>query len=277
MIIKSKLYGDTIDYTWLTNQITDVFNYYNGKINVIIPASLRIRWADGSKSDSCKFSFGDTRYSGIVTIYPNVIIDSYYGDQQSIYEEIIETIIHELYHVDQFIMDWRYIQDPVYHDAIEDQVEFQAITYILSNLIDISNRFYPIKSMDYYIDKYNILSSNYVPYTRVNIIDYIAIAPISLYMVNLLPEAQHIAQVLYNTNKDVSYVINSTELIIRKDGILVNIIDYVIFMRDNVFKYDYFYFYNTDAENILLDDNDIRLIVYMNYKHAEKFMCRIID
>ena len=92
MIIKSKLYGDIIDYTWLTNLITDVFNYYNGRINVIIPASLRIRWADGGKSDICKFSFGDTRYSGIVTIYPNVIIDSYYGDQQSIYEEIIETI-----------------------------------------------------------------------------------------------------------------------------------------------------------------------------------------
>ena len=62
----------------------------------------------------------------------------------------------------------------------------------------------------------------------------------SIYMVNLLPETQHIAQVLYNTNKDVSYVINSTELVIRKDGILVNIIDYVIFMRDNVFQYDYF-------------------------------------
>lgn len=31
MIIKSKLYGDIIDYTWLTNLITDVFNYYNGK------------------------------------------------------------------------------------------------------------------------------------------------------------------------------------------------------------------------------------------------------
>lgn len=34
MIIKSRLYGDTIDYTWLTNLITDVSNYYNGKINV---------------------------------------------------------------------------------------------------------------------------------------------------------------------------------------------------------------------------------------------------
>lgn len=127
-----------INYNEINDFINKVFNYYNGKINIINKAVLDINWCNLLICDAGGYS----RLPNIVVINPNVIIRYYgeYGDTR-IKIAIIETIIHELYHTDQLINYTLYVSDANYNKFIEHACEVQTAIYIAGNIQEIYNIF----------------------------------------------------------------------------------------------------------------------------------------
>lgn len=117
-----------------------VFNYYNGRINKLnCPAMLMIEWAD---LQSCTFA-GVTSNPNIVRIYPKVIYRHANPNDPifSLRYMIVETVIHELYHIDQLLDFARLPMDPQYSKYIEDAVEVQTAIYISNHVQEIGEQF----------------------------------------------------------------------------------------------------------------------------------------
>lgn len=116
--------------------VTDVFCYYNGKINVINPAELI-------------FNYAEMRSSAVVakTECPNIV--TFNITLMWMHEQTIEgfksyaifTIIHELFHCDQYIEGWRLSMDPNYVKFIEDNCDSMTCRYMLCNKAEIFNVF----------------------------------------------------------------------------------------------------------------------------------------
>ena len=126
-----------IDYNEINEFIIKVFNYYNGKINVINRAVLDINWANLYDSNTV----GLSKLPNIVQINPNVIINHYDGDVEDIKLNILCTIIHELYHTDQLINYIFYTSDSNYARLIESACEIETNYYISSHTHEINNVF----------------------------------------------------------------------------------------------------------------------------------------
>lgn len=110
--------------------INDVFNYYNGRINVFnYPAKLYIEW--GYRADS--FLAGGTSNPNRVYIYPDLIIEFCNYNMDAIKYLLYNTIIHELHHIDQFINYIKYANDSYYRNHIEGIVELYTTLYIASH------------------------------------------------------------------------------------------------------------------------------------------------
>jgi hypothetical protein len=122
-----------------------VFNYYNGKINKInYPAVLQIEWAELQGSTIA----GASVNPNVVYLYPRVIlryVKSHFDDMRIKQNElmcmIIETIIHELYHVDQIIDYPKMVMDDQYKTEIEQATELQTMTYIANHAQEIYDNF----------------------------------------------------------------------------------------------------------------------------------------
>lgn len=125
-----------IDYNKINDFIIKVFNYYNGKINIINKAVLDINWANQMTSNIGGYS----ALPNIVKINPSVII-RFYNDEFYIKIHIIETIIHELYHTDQLINYVLYASDKNYNIFIENACEVQTTIYIINHLQEICDVF----------------------------------------------------------------------------------------------------------------------------------------
>ena len=124
------------NYQEINDFIIKVFNYYNGKINVINKAVLDINWANlmGYNVGGC------SRLPNIVTINPMVIMRFRHSDT-SVKICIIETIIHELYHTDQLINYPLYVSDINYNRSIEYSCENQTAIYIAGHMQEIHDVF----------------------------------------------------------------------------------------------------------------------------------------
>lgn len=143
----------------LNDFIVDVFNYYNGKINMVNKAVLKIDWARRTKE------LGISILPNIVTIYPRVAFNIT-SNISMLKINLLETIIHELYHTDQ-VIDYRlYAVDPVYKHNIETAVEVETATYIVQHRFEIARRFLvPTDNAD--ITEYNLtLQYMYCNYYR---------------------------------------------------------------------------------------------------------------
>lgn len=125
-----------IDYNELNDFIIKVFNYYNGRINVINKAVLDINWANLMGSSFGGFS----RLPNIVSI--NIMtITRFYDNINYIKFGIIETIIHELHHTDQLINYPLYMSDMNYNKFIEYACEVQTTIYIAGHIQEIHDVF----------------------------------------------------------------------------------------------------------------------------------------
>ena len=110
--------------------INNVFNYYNGRINVFnYPAKLCIEW--GYRADM--FLAGATSNPNKVYIYPEMIIEFCNYNMDSIKYLLYATIIHELHHIDQFINYIKYANDSYYKNYIEGVVELYSTLYMASH------------------------------------------------------------------------------------------------------------------------------------------------
>ena len=123
-----------VDLNELNNFIIKVFNYYNGKINIINKAVLDINWANLINTNDAGYS----KPPNLIIINPMVIVRFCNGDEVSIKTNIIETIIHELYHTDQLINYKLYLSDNNYRVFIENACEIQTAIYISGHLKEIS-------------------------------------------------------------------------------------------------------------------------------------------
>ena len=124
--------GELVEKNELNEFIYNVWNYYNGKINVIIPAILEIDYS----YDESSTMVGIQYYPDLVIIYPIQMIKIFHNNIHLLLQSIIETIIHELYHIDQFKLESQ-TTNPEYVNIIERQVEFQTNCYIMNNIRDI--------------------------------------------------------------------------------------------------------------------------------------------
>ena len=124
------------DNNFVESFINKVFNFYNGRINVCNPATLYIEWAELRSSSNG----GTTLNPNIVVIYPSVI-KRYAANRFHFFYLILETIIHELFHIDQVIDYLRTVYDIEYLKYIEYAVETQTALYIVDHRQEICQKF----------------------------------------------------------------------------------------------------------------------------------------
>lgn len=123
-----------IDYNKINTFIYKVFNYYNGKINTFCKANLFIEWV--SKS----LIVGTTRNPNVITIYPMSAI-KYANNEYELYYILLESVIHELYHIDQIIDFPRMMLDKYYMAQIECAVESETNIYLANHRQEIYEQF----------------------------------------------------------------------------------------------------------------------------------------
>lgn len=128
--------NDNLD-KYLNEFINNVFNYYNGKINKTVNAILKIDWMI---YPSYKHVFGEKFYPNFVIIYAGSI-RQYCDNFEELKMQVIVTVIHELFHVDQNINVLKIGIDKHYINHIENAVEFMTSKFIVDNNDDIYNRF----------------------------------------------------------------------------------------------------------------------------------------
>lgn len=153
-----------INYNEINDFIIKVFNYYNGRINIINKAILDINWANQMTSNVGGFS----RLPNIVIVNPMVIIRFYNNDIDAIKIALIEVVIHELYHSDQILNYKLYASDANYNRFIEHSCEVQTILYVIGHLQEIYNVFgvdaYVSSKKDYdkWLRYWDIPGANYL-------------------------------------------------------------------------------------------------------------------
>lgn len=117
--------------------IWKVFNYYNGRINIVNRAVLNINWAARYGRTEAGFSYAPN----IVMINAGAAKLFYGEDIPCIKLNIIETIIHELYHTDQLINYNKLQSDTNYVGCIEAACEVQTAIYMLNHINEIYDLF----------------------------------------------------------------------------------------------------------------------------------------
>ena len=122
---------------FINSFITKVFNYYDGKINVFnTPARLIIEWIDLPD----RSTGGITMNPNTVIMYP-IITYRYCNTPYWFYYNLIVTIIHELYHVDQIIC-YPKMKNPIYNMQIESPVELNTYMYMAEHQREILEQFH---------------------------------------------------------------------------------------------------------------------------------------
>lgn len=143
------IYGHTRE--WYNEFITKIFNYYNGRINKKFSAMIQINWINASNDP-----LGLFKPPGIVVINAGFIYERT-GSEFIFVMNIIDTIIHELYHADQYVDTAYFNSIEEYEESVEVPVNRMSINYILSHtdeIIWISNGIINRDNIDY-----NYLSS----------------------------------------------------------------------------------------------------------------------
>ena len=245
-----------VNYKEVNDFIEKVFNYYNGKINILNPnVILEINWINGD----CKL-YGSLCTPGRIIIYIKSILNNpHIKNFTDIKIVVIETIIHELFHADQNINFEKYYYDNEYKNNIENAVQRQSYIYMASHIIEIKNIF------DIDIDfkfTYNLIYNyEYAPYIKFNDIDYIA----SL-LENILGIKTYNEIVNYISNRIINSVLlylNQKCIYLIKDGYLCDIAVINDFLYENYFIYDFYKERNTEFK--IVNDELIIKFTYNNF------------
>lgn len=218
--------------------ITNVFNYFNGRVNIFQKARLYINWCSIQGSSNG----GLTTNPNCVIIYPRVI-ERYSNSNEEFMINIILIIIHELYHVDQCIIFNRMEVDKAYHDMIENTVEVESTSYLYNHIHEINEKF-----------NLNIrLNSNKIGclinffsdgnlYHRAKYLDHLISVIVEIFNYQYCVD-NNILQIItqyYNTsNSRIVIEINNNTLVVKENDAIVNINILNDFMFDNFYRYNY--------------------------------------
>lgn len=253
------------------NEIKDliikVFNYYNGRINIINKAVLNINLANQAGSNAGGFSHAPN----IVTINPMVIIRFYSDDYKACMACVIETIIHELYHTDQIINYNLYNADANYTQSIEYACQLQTVIYMAGHQHEI----YDIFGVDIFMDKnmYNKCISYFaipgIYYQRRKYEDHIFMC-----IDNLVGMYKEMASGIYDLIKtaiinknNFLLTINGDDIFIIDEGSLISIDDFNSKMQ----KYSCNGPYSPNMEVYITDDHDLIITINIDVKNI---MCK---
>ena len=216
--------------------VAQIFNFYNGKINMCNKAKLLIDWA----MLPSKSVLGTSTNPNIVTIYPRVV-ERYTHDAFDYHFCLLETVIHELFHIDQIIDYRRMVNDRVYMKSIEDAVETQTVLYLANHLTELAQFGFYVQRE--YID-HRMKYCTYAPYHRRKYLDHIFII-----FTEMLPNAmsKEDSKKFYNNFEqcfkypDTSFVfnINGISLVVKGKDYTIDIDSFNKRIFDIFFKYNY--------------------------------------
>lgn len=227
------------DYIKAVNTIiTNVFNYFNGRINIFQKARLYINWCNIQGSSNG----GLTTNPNCVIIYPRVI-ERYSNDKEEFITNIILIVIHELYHIDQCIIFNRMEVDKAYHDMIENTVEAESTSYLYNHIHEINEKFNlnlrlnPNKIGDLI----NFFSDGNL-YHRAKYLDHLISVIAELFNYQYCVEnniLQLITQYYNTSNSKIIIKINNNILVVKENDAIINVNILNDFMFDNYYKYNY--------------------------------------
>lgn len=251
--------------------IRKVFNYYNGIINRFCKARLIVNW-----SMRCNSPNGATTSNpNIVTVFP-LVMNRFVNNEFQFYYVIFESIIHELYHIDQCIDFIRMTVDHLYKDQIESAVEIQTKIFMASHRKEILENFgLDISSItnDYYRERIKGYDIYNYPYKRKRIIDhwFYVLREVIHNADDLLNLYNNVLEGIVNFNTKLSIEINNNKFIIfdsnDNNQFISDINEFNCFMYFNYFYYTY---RNGDYTIDYYINGDINIIV--NFI-AKQIMC----
>ena len=227
------------DYIEAVNTIiTNVFNYFNGRVNIFQKARLYINWCSVQGSSNG----GLTTNPNCVIIYPRVI-ERYSNSKEEFIINIILIVIHELYHIDQCIIFNRMEIDKAYHDMIENTVEVESTSYLYNHIHEINEEFnlnirLNSNKIGYLI---NFFSDGNL-YHRAKYLDHLISLIAELFNYQYCVEnniLQLITQYYNTSNSKIIIEINSNMLVVKENDTIVNVNILNDFMFDKYYKYNY--------------------------------------
>ena len=227
------------DYIEAVNTIiTNVFNYFNGRVNIFQKARLYINWCSVQSSSNG----GLTTNPNCVIIYPRVI-ERYSNSKEEFIINIILIVIHELYHIDQCIIFKRMEVDKAYHDMIENTVEVESTSYLYNHIHEINEEFnlnirLNSNKIGYLI---NFFSDGNL-YHRAKYLDHLISVIAELFNYQYCVEnniLQLITQYYNTSNSKIIIEINSNMLVVKENDTIVNVNILNDFMFDKYYKYNY--------------------------------------
>lgn len=227
------------DYIEAVNtNITNVFNYFNGRVNIFQKARLYINWCSVQGSSNG----GLTTNPNCVIIYPRVI-ERYSNSKEEFTINIILIVIHELYHIDQCIIFNRMEIDKAYHDMIENTVEVESTSYLYNHIHEINEKFnlnirLNSNKIGYLI---NFFSDGNL-YHRAKYLDHLISLIAELFNYQYCVEnniIQLIAQYYNTSNSKIIIEINNNTLVVKENDAIVNVNILNDFMFDNFYRYNY--------------------------------------
>ena len=210
-----------IDYNEINDFIIKVFNYYNGRINIINKAVLDINWCNLTGS----IVGGYSKLPNIVIIHPMVTIRFCEGNEFDVKINLIETIIHELYHADQLINYRLYMCDSNYNNFIEASCELQTIIYMAGHTQEICN----MVGIDFNIDKdiYNKMVNYYLSlganYQRRYFHDHIFMCIDDMCELGKDSELYEFIKYTLENKNNMIIIINGNDIPVCVDGRLISI------------------------------------------------------
>ena len=218
--------------------ITNVFNYFNGRVNVFQKARLYINWCSMQSSSNG----GLTTNPNCVIIYPRVI-ERYSNSKEEFIINIILIVIHELYHIDQCIIFNRMEIDKAYHDMIENTVEVESTSYLYNHIHEINEKFnLNIKLNSNKIGYLINFFSDGNLYHRAKYLDHLISLITELFNYQYCVEnniIQLIAQYYNTSNSKIIIEINSNILVVKENDTIVNVNILNDFMFDKYYRYNY--------------------------------------
>jgi len=211
-----------IDRDAYTAYIKTVFNYYNGKINIINqPAVLDINWL---KQPQC-LAGGWSKSPNKVILNPQCMID-FYDNIVDVILFTVEAVIHELYHTDQLIDYNRMMEDELYRAQIESACEIEAKLYMANHQNEIMSLTggYCLTA-EYCMEMVRKLERYRSRYRRATIIEHIWSILINLVYLNLneRKELYDILQRTISNSIDMLMVLNGDEIWLFKDNVFTDI------------------------------------------------------
>lgn len=248
--------------------IRNVFNYYNGRINVVnSPARLHIEWLQCNKSTA-----GTSLLPNIVEIYPNVMCRVVYNEEQ-LKRWIIMVIIHELYHTDQIIITSK-LNDKNYVNYIENAVEVMTTIYLGNHRQEIYNVFGVLindsNNLREYMYNYISGSGNY---RRNSIVDHIFLCLCDIIRTDkaFINELFEVYYRYIESDKNIVLFVERDKYIYVKYN--NDIIDIKIF---NDFMYDNYFRFELRKTKITFFEEDSELHICIGNNHLCNNMIEII-